>query len=102
MNHCLPIYVNHLGKLRKIEGLDNEKLFKAVKEWYLCGGSVTEETLEGFTKFASHLFFRLPAQFLVEERLQRNAATTYLYLYTYVGNEKTHTDMLMERRMKGN
>ncbi|XP_076244348.1 esterase FE4 [Calliopsis andreniformis] len=101
-NYFLPTYVKALQVLGKKYDLDYETSLKIVKERYLCGkSSVTLDNIGSFTRFMSDVYFGLPARLIAEDRVQRGAKPTFFYSYNYVGNERTHTDVLVERQVRG-
>ena len=104
LSEYLPEYVKSLAWLKNLGPDETKVLLQDVKDWYLRGkNTITVDTLEGFIRFMTDTNFTIPARFFVEDRVKRmdEKAPTYFYQYSYVGKEKTHTDFLMQRLIKG-
>ncbi|KOX71850.1 Esterase FE4 [Melipona quadrifasciata] len=74
MNRTLYTHVNNLRSSMKLEDGEVEKLFEMVKDQYFGGKP---------------------------DRVKRTAAPNYFCVFSYVGNEKTQTDRLVNRQISG-
>lgn len=85
--------------------LDDEKvknLYKSVKERYFKGKSITANDFDKLTEFLGHVYFAIPAIIWLQDRIKRVTSPSYFCQFSYVGNEKTPTDLLVKRQASGN
>ncbi|XP_076286592.1 esterase FE4-like [Lasioglossum baleicum] len=100
LNELLTSQVKKLASLKNLGPDETNKLFKAVENTYF-DGEIGPEKRDQLVRFLSDVQFGFPARLYVEDRVKRTSAPTYFYVYTYVGNQKTHTDVLVDRVIKG-
>lgn len=100
-NQFLPQHVANLAALKNLGQSDVEKLLATVKDRYFGNKPISEENIPGLVEFMTDVYFGIPAATLAENRAKTARAPNYLYKYSYVGNEKTATDILMERLLSG-
>ncbi|KZC12051.1 Esterase E4 [Dufourea novaeangliae] len=97
----LLAHVKQLAMLKKLSPEDTETLLKTVRDSYFDGQSITTDKVDGLVRLIGDIYFGIPAKLYVEDRVKRTNAPTYFYVYSYVGTQKTHTDLLVERVTKG-
>ncbi|CAD1471932.1 unnamed protein product, partial [Heterotrigona itama] len=101
LNQMLYTHVNNLRSSMKLEDAEVEKLFEMVKDRYFGGKPITEETLSNLSKLLSIIYFGSPAMTMLKDRVKRMTAPNYFCVFSYVGNEKTQTDLLVKRQISG-
>ncbi|XP_076647374.1 esterase FE4 isoform X2 [Halictus rubicundus] len=99
-NELITSQVKKLASLKDLGPEETKKLLKAVEMTYF-DGEIGPEKLEQAVRFLSDVYFGISAKLYVEDRVKRTSAPTYFYIYTYVGTQKTHTDILVDRVIKG-
>lgn len=100
-NEYLPSHVKALGSLKKLEDAEIKNLFNAVKDRYFGGKLIDKEKLYGLSNFMTDTFFGIPAMLTLEDRVKRLTAPNYFCKFSYIGNEKTSTDLLVTRHISG-
>ncbi|XP_029047238.2 esterase FE4-like [Osmia bicornis bicornis] len=100
-NQFLPQHVKNLAALRNLGPEETEELLKTVKEKYFNNEPIGEDNIDKLVEFIGDVYFGYPAKLCAEDRVKRTSAPTYLYRYSYVGNEKTATDLLVKRLVTG-
>ncbi|XP_076618774.1 esterase E4-like [Colletes latitarsis] len=100
-NNYLPEYVKVLGKLEKLGPVELEELLKTVKDWYFDGQPISIKKLDMFIYFQTYVFFIAPLKLYLRDRLKRTSTPTYVYRFSYVGNENTFTDLRCKRLVNG-
>ncbi|XP_031826306.1 esterase FE4-like isoform X2 [Nomia melanderi] len=100
-NSILPQYVKLLAKLKKLEPEKIEMLLETVRDRYLDKEPISAQNLEKFSDFITDLYFGIPVKMYLEDRVKRTSTPSYCYVYSYVGTQKTHTDILVNRVIKG-
>ncbi|XP_017890628.2 esterase FE4-like [Ceratina calcarata] len=100
-NQFLPRHVENLAMLKNLDQSQSEKLLAAAKDRYFDNKPIGEENILGLVEFITDLYFGIPAAVLIEDRVKKARAPNYLYKYSYVGNEKTATDILVDRLVSG-
>lgn len=101
-NQHLYGHVKNLGSLKKLGDAEIKKLFVLVKNQYFGGKPIGVENLTEFSELLSLINFGIPAILLLEDRVKRTTTPSYLCVFSYVGNEKTPTDLLVTRQISGN
>ncbi|XP_053971313.1 esterase FE4-like isoform X2 [Hylaeus volcanicus] len=91
--------VQTLGSLKNLGPAEVDQLHETVKKVYFPNPSLSN-ILERYLHFGSDAYFTIPLRLYVEDRLKRATAATYYYWFTYLGNEKTYTDILNYRKIK--
>lgn len=84
--------------------LEDEKvkiLYKSVKERYFNGNSITANDFNELTEFLGNVYFVIPAILWLQDRIRRVTSPSYFCKFSYVGNEKTPTDLLVKRQASG-
>lgn len=79
-----------------------KNLYKSVKERYFKGKSITANDFDKLTEFLGHVYFAIPAIIWLQDRIKRVTSPSYFCQFSYVGNEKTPTDLLVKRQASGN
>ncbi|XP_043585451.1 esterase FE4-like [Bombus pyrosoma] len=100
-NQYLYGHVKNLGSLKKLGDAEIKKLFELVKNQYFGGKPISVENLTEFSELLSLINFGIPAMLLLEDRVKRTTAPSYLCVFSYVGSEKTPTDLLVTRQISG-
>ncbi|XP_076286573.1 esterase FE4-like isoform X2 [Lasioglossum baleicum] len=96
----LNFQMKRLASLMNLGPDESNKLFKAIENTYF-DGKIGPEKIDQLVRFVSDVYFGIPAKLYVQDRVKRTSAPTYFYVYTYVGNQKTYTDMFADRIVKG-
>lgn len=100
-NEYLPTHVKTLGTLKKLGDEEIKNLFNVVKDRYFEGKPIDKEKLYGLSNFMTDTFFGIPAILMLEDRVKRLTAPNYFCKFSYIGNEKTSTDLLVTRHISG-
>nr|XP_003704799.2 PREDICTED: esterase FE4-like isoform X2 [Megachile rotundata]XP_012144069.1 PREDICTED: esterase FE4-like isoform X1 [Megachile rotundata] len=100
-NRFLPQHVKNLAATRNLSPEETEQLLKTVKEKYFNGEPISQKHVNQVIEFFGDVYFTIPAKLAVEDRVKRTKAPTYHYKYSYVGKEKTATDLLVKRLVQG-
>ncbi|XP_076623106.1 esterase FE4-like [Colletes latitarsis] len=104
LNICeeyLPLYARKLGQLNKIKPEETEEFVKTIKNWYFKGRPISESNIFELLDLMSDLYFVLGIKVFIENRVKSTSSPTYYYNYSYVGNEKALTDLLIKRFVIG-
>lgn len=100
-NEYLPTYVKALGTLKNLGDADIKNLINAVKDRYFGGKLIDKNKLYDLSNFMTDTFFGIPAMLMLEDRVKRSTGPNYFCKFSYVGNEKTSTDLLVTRHISG-
>lgn len=100
-NQSLPIHARTLARMRFGEA-GSEKFVDDVQKYYFNGKPVCEETIPALVQMITDSYFGIPAAVMLENRVKWASAPAYFFRYSYVGNERTSTDRLVKRVMRGN
>ncbi|XP_053994650.1 esterase FE4-like [Hylaeus volcanicus] len=100
-NRYLPDYVKILGRHKHLGSAKLEELMEFVKDHYFNGQPISSNMMEQFLRFVTDIYFTVPMRKYIEDRVKRTSAPTYLYKFSYVGNEMTFTDLSMKRVVRG-
>lgn len=101
-NQYLYGHVKNLGSLKKLGDAEIKEMFALVKNRYFGGKPISVENLTEFSELLSLINFGIPAMLLLEDRVKRTTAPSYFCVFSYVGSEKTPTDLLVTRQISGN
>lgn len=101
-NLYLLTHVRNLGSLKMLDDEKVKNLYKSVKERYFKGKSITANDFDKLTEFLGHVYFAIPAIIWLQDRIKRVTSPSYFCQFSYVGNEKTPTDLLVKRQASGN
>lgn len=101
-NLYLHEYVKILGNMKGYSHAEVNELFQMVKERYLNGQPISIEKIDEFLYLMTDIYFSIPIKLYAEDRVKRTSMPIYYYLFSYVGEEKTFTDLLQKRIFKGN
>ncbi|CAL7935362.1 unnamed protein product [Xylocopa violacea] len=101
LNEYLPIHVKNLASLKNLGEADTKKLLETVKQRYFGNKPINEVSIREIVAFLSDIYFVIPATMLLEQLAKRNRAPSYHFRFSYVGNEKTPTDLLTKRSIRG-
>ncbi|XP_076758985.1 esterase FE4-like [Xylocopa sonorina] len=101
LNEYLSVHIRYMASLRNLGEADTNKLMETVKEQYFGGKPMNEVTIREVINFLSDVYFVLPTTLLLEDRAKRNQGPNYHFRFSYVGNEKTPTDLLTKRAIRG-
>ncbi|XP_076636106.1 esterase FE4-like [Colletes latitarsis] len=97
----LPLYVKILAMLKKLGSAETEELLKTIKDCYFEGQPITPDKIQEFIRFMGDLNFGIPAKLYVESRVKGTSSPSYFYKFSYVGEQETHTDLLLKRIVPG-
>ncbi|XP_076170782.1 esterase E4-like [Ptiloglossa arizonensis] len=100
-NLYLHEYVKILGNMKGYSHAEVNELFQMVKERYLNGQPISIEKIDEFLYLMTDIYFSIPIKLYAEDRVKRTSMPIYYYLFSYVGEEKTFTDLLQKRIFKG-
>ncbi|XP_071876871.1 esterase FE4-like isoform X3 [Bombus fervidus] len=100
-NQYLYDHVKSLGSLKKLGDAEIKQLFELVKNQYFGGKPISVENLTEFSELLSLIHFGIPAMLVLEDRVKKMTAPSYFCVFSYVGNEKTPTDLLITRQISG-
>lgn len=100
IQHIIDIMPLHLENIKGTK-CPNEmaKLLKRFRDWYFGETLNDQNKIPGVVAFLSDIYFVIPTNRVVDERRKRGTAPTYFYKYSYVGKEKTSTDLIMSERL---
>lgn len=101
-NLYLLTHVRNLGSLKMLEDEKVKHLYRSVKQRYFNGKSITANNFDELTEFLGHVYFAIPAIVWLQDRIRRVTSPSYFCKFSYVGNEKTPTDLLVKRQASGN
>ncbi|XP_068972710.1 esterase FE4-like [Bombus flavifrons] len=100
-NRNLYNHLKTLRSLKTIEDAEMEKLFELVKNQYFGGKPISEENISEYSELLTLINFGIPAMMLLEDRVKRTTAPSYFCVFSYIGNEKAPTDLLVTRLFSG-
>ncbi|XP_053970492.1 para-nitrobenzyl esterase-like isoform X1 [Hylaeus volcanicus] len=98
---ALPIFVKRLAETKNLSEADTDELLRVVRNRYFGGQPLSPDKINEFIVLMSDIGFGVGTCIYVEGRVKMTRAPTYFYVYTYVGNEETHTDLLVKRVATG-
>lgn len=93
MDKTLRSHVEKLAISKDPEKID--RLMKDVKNYYFGNEEpLTKEAIPSLIRLLSDIYFCCPTNMVVEDRRKRECAPTYLYKFSYIGDETTITRLL--------
>ncbi|XP_043501481.1 esterase E4-like [Polistes fuscatus] len=99
MDQNLNYYIEQLAISKEPEKID--RLVKDVRNYYFGNDKpITKEAIPSLISFMSDIFFCHPTNIIVDDRRKRKCAPTYLYKFSYVGDETTITQLLRLSKMQ--
>ncbi|XP_053970733.1 esterase FE4-like isoform X1 [Hylaeus volcanicus] len=99
-NMYIPDYVKVLGDVANLGPKEQGELLKFVENQFFNGQPVTADNMDKFIRFVSSIYFTVPYKIYAEGRVNRALKPTYLYRFSYLGNEPTFADLMMKRILK--
>ncbi|KAK2587834.1 hypothetical protein KPH14_003932 [Odynerus spinipes] len=72
------------------------QLMRDVRKHFFGDKPITKEDIPAMIKLLSDIYMICPVNDVVDDRRKRNTAPTYLYQFSYVGDEVTLTDILLK------
>lgn len=93
----IPDFVRILREVVNLGPEEQEELLKFVRNQCFNGQPVTRDNLDKFIRFVSNVYFTLPYKVYTDGRVDRTSTPTYIYRFSYVGNEPTFADLMMDR-----
>lgn len=93
MDKTLKSHIAKLAISKEPEKID--RLLKDVKNYYFDKDEpLSKENIPSLISLLSDIYFCCPINMIADDRRKRECAPTYLYKFSYVGNEVTITHLL--------
>ena len=70
------------------------QLTERAKQWYFNNKPFTEENVPCLLRCLSDVYFDIAIKTFTDKRRKRKQALTYLYRFSYIGNEMTTTRLM--------
>ncbi|XP_076171489.1 esterase FE4-like [Ptiloglossa arizonensis] len=100
-NQYLPLKIKILAAMKKLGPAKNEELMQTIKNHYFGGQPITLDNILALVRFTSDYMFGIPSIMVMEDRVKKTSTPCYYYRFSYVGNQETHTDLLVDRVVTG-
>ncbi|OAD58521.1 Esterase E4 [Eufriesea mexicana] len=100
-NALLREHIGYMAKLKNLNSEEIEKLVLKVEDWYFSGGPVTKENLDKYLDLITDTYFSIPARIIFDNQIKCTNSPKYFCVYSYIGKERTLTDVLGQRIMPG-
>lgn len=69
------------------------QLTEQIKQRYFHNKPFTEESIPSIIRCLSDMYFNIPIEDFVDKRRKKKQMPTYLYRFSYVGNQMTETKL---------
>lgn len=88
--------LEHTAKSENITDVD--RFLKNIRDHYFDGKPLTTDKLPAVVQIHSDIYFRIGIKYLIDNRIRRNCAPTYVYQFSYVGNQENSTDAIVRKK----
>ncbi|XP_076647108.1 juvenile hormone esterase-like [Halictus rubicundus] len=100
-NEYFSKYVELLASTKKLGSEEIKELTETVKDRYFKELPAGQDNIREVLNFLGDVYIILPIKLFLEDRLNRSSEPTYFYKFGYVGNQKSFTDLLINRCISG-